>query len=128
GSGRFAVRARKPGFMPAQAGDVAGGASGVAIALQPGGAPSQIAGRIVGPGGAPLPGLVLRFDLQGGDEADGIEARTGKDGAIDGTQVAPGSYVISFVEPGAPPGELRVRVREVDAAPGAALDVTLAEE
>jgi hypothetical protein len=40
----------------------------------------------------------------------------------------PGTYTVSFVEPGAPQGELRVRVREMDAAAGGSVDLTLDEE
>ena len=39
-----------------------------------------------------------------------------------------GRYTVSFVEPGAPQGELRVRLREVEVAGDAPIDLSLEEK
>jgi hypothetical protein len=127
GPGRFALRARKAGYRAATALDLPGGSKGVVLALEKGAGTGAVRGRLAAAGGKPLAGVTLRFDLAGGEDADGIEVRTGTSGELSVDAVTAGTYTVSFVEPGTPEGELRVRAREVELAPGAAVDLSLEE-
>lgn len=129
GPGDFAVRARKGGYFGAEQQGVRAGAKDLALVLRkaPGGA-ARVAGKLAGPSGKPLTGITLRFDIAGAGDADSFDAKIGGGGELALEAVTAGRYTVSFIEPGAPEGELRVRLREIDIAGGEPADLSLEEK